>query len=199
MKPPKRGSAGQPLVPADYNDRLPYLFGAISNVLSSQASRLCQSAFGVGLAETRLIWVMNYEQALTVQRASQIMGIDKGATSRALSGLIRRGLARVTVDEADGRRRIMVFSAAGSKLRDRIMVATQEREHQLNSIFSEEELTTLRLLLNRFLAHARSMSTSDTKDVTRAETPSRQRHRLRPDAHSGRSSGTTRRGHRANQ
>ena len=143
---------------AAWHDRIPYLIGAISNVLAAGASRLYRKAFGIGLAEARLMWVMSHEPALTVQRAARIMGADKGATSRALASLVRHGLAHVTVDPADNRRRIMVFSDAGRTLCDQIMTVSSERERRLNAVFSDDELTTIRVLLNKLLANARELS-----------------------------------------
>jgi DNA-binding MarR family transcriptional regulator len=145
----------------DYHDRIPYLIGAISNVLAAGAARLYRDAFGMGLAETRLMWVMSHEPALTVQRASDIMGVDKAATSRALASLVQRGLVRVVVDERDNRRRIMVFSDAGGKMCDQIIAVSLEREHRLNAIFSEAERKTIRGLLNKLLANAREVSEFD--------------------------------------
>lgn len=142
----------------DYHDRIPYLIGATSNVLAAGAARLYRDAFGMGLAETRLMWVMSHEPALTVQRASDIMGVDKAATSRALASLVRRGLVRVVVDKRDNRRRIMIFSDAGRKIRDRIMAVSLEREHRLNAIFTDTERKTIRALLNKLLANAREVS-----------------------------------------
>jgi DNA-binding MarR family transcriptional regulator len=142
----------------EYQDRASFLIGAISNLLASKGSQLYRDDFGIGLPEWRLMWVMSHETGLTVQRASRIMGIDKGATSRALAGLNRRGLVRITVDSADSRRRLIEFSDAGRKLRDRMMVVSRERERNLNAIFSEEELTTLRALLRRLHLYAHHTS-----------------------------------------
>jgi DNA-binding MarR family transcriptional regulator len=148
-----------------YHDRVPYLIGAISNLLSSGASRLYRGMFGIGLAEWRLMWVMNHESPLTVQRASQIMGIDKGATSRALAGLDRRGLVLITVDGEDSRRRLIELSEAGKTLRDQMMVVSRERERRLTAAFSEEELAAFRVLLKRLLTHARQVSAFDAEDL----------------------------------
>jgi DNA-binding MarR family transcriptional regulator len=149
----------------DYHERIPYLIGAVSNLLSSGGSRLYRSAFGIGLAEWRLMWVMSYESPLTVQRASQIMGIDKGATSRALAGLDRRRLVRIIVDKGDNRRRLIELSGSGRKLRDRMMVVSRERECRLNAAFTAQELATFRTLLKRLLAHARETNASEAEDA----------------------------------
>jgi len=151
-----------------YHDRIPYLIGAISNLLAAGASRLYRETFGIGLAEARLMWVMSHEPALTVQRAASIMGVDKGATSRTAAALVRRGLARVTVDPRDGRRRIIVFTAAGATLCDQILAISAERERRLNAIFSDLELKTVRRSLNKLLMNARKISEFEPRSITRA-------------------------------
>lgn len=146
---------------AAYSEHVPYLIGAISNLLSANSSRFYQCEFGIGLAEMRLMWVMNYVPSLTVRRAARIMGIDKGATSRSLAALVRRRLVRVTVDKTDSRRRIMAFTEKGKTLCDRIMVVSAERERRLSNIFSPDELVVFRDLLNRLLDNAREVSERD--------------------------------------
>jgi DNA-binding MarR family transcriptional regulator len=146
---------------AAYNERIPYLIGAISNLLSSRSSRFYQRAFGIGLGEMRLIWVMSYVPSLTVQRAAQIMGIDKGATSRSVAALVRRKLVRASVDKTDNRRRTIVFTEAGKTFCDRIMIVSAERERWLSNIFTPDELVVLRELLNRLLVSAREVSEHD--------------------------------------
>ena len=112
----------------DYQSRIPLSVGAISNRTGATGSRFYQDQFGIGLAEGRLIYVLGYEGVLTARRASEIMGIDKGATSRALAGLQRRGLVRLTVDDADTRQRTIRFTKAGQALYDRLIVASLARK-----------------------------------------------------------------------
>ena len=137
----------------DYQSRIPYLLGAISNRMVAGGSRLYRSAFGIGLTEGRLMYVLGYESVLTARRASEIMGIDKGATSRALAGLQHRGLVRLTVNDADTRERVIRFTKSGQALYDRLIVTSLEREGRLLSIFSEREVRMLAALLKRLHAH----------------------------------------------
>jgi DNA-binding MarR family transcriptional regulator len=130
------------------------LLGAISNVLATGGSRLYRRGFGIGLAEWRLMWVLGYEGPLNAHRASQIMGVDKAATSRSVAELYRRGLVTVTLNPADTRQRTIELSDSGRALHSRIMVVSRERERRLASAFSQEELELLTKLLVRLHAHA---------------------------------------------
>jgi DNA-binding MarR family transcriptional regulator len=152
MKAPSR--AGEvPVEQPDYQRRVAFLLGAVSNLIATGGGRLYRKAFDLGLGEARLLYVLGFEPGLTAGRASQIMGIDKGATSRALAVLERRGLVKVTVDEKDARQRVIEMTTAGTRLRDRYMMVAREREKQLLAIFSADEVESLSGLLQRLRAH----------------------------------------------
>jgi DNA-binding MarR family transcriptional regulator len=142
-----------------YQSRIAYLLGAISNMVDAAGSRLFRRAFGIGLGEARLVYVIGYEGALTARQASQIIGVDKGAMSRTVAALQRRGLLQVTVDAADARQRVIQFTAAGKRLHQRVMALALERERQMYAIFSDAELVTLSALLKRFRAHIPTVRT----------------------------------------
>jgi DNA-binding MarR family transcriptional regulator len=153
----------------DYRDHIPYLLGAIANILSSGGSRLYQEAFGISLAEWRLMWVLWREAPLTAVRAAEIMGVDKGAVSRALSGLERRGFVIVAVHPTDRRQRTIELSDSGVALYGRVNLLALERERRLFSAFTAEELRVLRKLLRRLHAHAPSVDAIDAATFTRSK------------------------------
>jgi DNA-binding MarR family transcriptional regulator len=138
---------------ADYQGRVGFLLGAISNLVATGASRLFRRAFGIGLAEARLMYVLGYESVLTAQQAARIVGLDKAAISRTLATLERRGLVKTSVDSNDARRRVIQFTASGKELHRRLLAVIREREERLVSIFSAEEIRTLSRLLKRLHAH----------------------------------------------
>jgi DNA-binding MarR family transcriptional regulator len=147
----------RPVEHPEYQRRVPFLLGAVSNLIAAGGSRLYRKAFDLGLGEGRLLYVLGYERNLTAARASQITGIDKGATSRALAVLERRGLVTVTVDRADARQRVIQLTPAGRQLRDRLMTVLLERERRLMAVFTAEEAATLSSLLQRLRAHVPTM------------------------------------------
>jgi DNA-binding MarR family transcriptional regulator len=137
----------------DYQSRIPYLLGAIQNLNTSRGSRFFRSELGLGLAEARLMYVLGFETVLTARRASEIMAIDKGATSRALAALERNNLVYLEVEKSDTRQRVIQFTKAGQKLYDRLMIASSDREKWMISIYSESEVRTLSALLKRMHTH----------------------------------------------
>ena len=138
---------------AAYRNSIPYLIGAVANLLSERGARLYREAFDIGLTEWRVMWVLGHEAPITAATASHIMGTDKGAVSRALAGLDRRGLVRVTSNPADGRERTIELSTAGWRLHARISAVAKIRKKALLSIYGAEERALLKELLARLLDH----------------------------------------------
>jgi DNA-binding MarR family transcriptional regulator len=158
MKTPSKAAAGvdQP----NYQRRVAFLLGAVSNLMATGGSRLFRQAFNLGLGEARLLYILGYEADLTVGRASQIMGIDKAATSRALAALERRDLVKTTVDAADARQRVIHLTPSGKQLRDRLIAVALDRERRVLSIFSAEEVEMLASLLQRLRVHVPTVRTA---------------------------------------
>lgn len=138
---------------AAYRSSIPYLIGAVANLLSARGARLYRETFDIGLTEWRVMWVVGHEAPITAATASHIMGTDKGAVSRALAGLDRRGLVRVTSNPADGRERTIELSAAGWRLHAQISAMAKIRQKALLSIYGAEERAQLKELLARLLDH----------------------------------------------
>jgi len=149
----------------EFGQSIGYLLGAISNILSTGGSRFYRHHFGIGLSEWRLMWVLGIDPAITARRASEIMGLDKAAVSRAVAGLEHRGLLQATPDPADNRQRLIALSPSGSDLYRRMIVVSRERQHRLLAPLSDEEQRVLAALLRRLHAHVASGELFDPPSV----------------------------------
>jgi DNA-binding MarR family transcriptional regulator len=149
----------------EFGQSIGYLLGAISNVLSTGGSRFYRQHFGIGLSEWRLMWVLGIAPAITAHRASEIMGVDKAAVSRAVAGLLRRGLLHAAPDPADNRQRLIALSPAGTDLYRKIIVVAGERQRRLLAPFSDEEQHMLAALLRRLHAHVARVDAFDPQST----------------------------------
>jgi DNA-binding MarR family transcriptional regulator len=152
----------------EFGQSISYLIGAISNVLSIGGSRFYRKHFGIGLSEWRLMWVLGIEPVMTARRASQIMGSDKAAVSRAIAGLERRGLLHAVADPADNRQRLIRLSPAGTDLYRRMITVSRERQRRLLAPLSGEDQHNLASLLRRLHTHIARGEEADS-DSTVAE------------------------------
>jgi DNA-binding MarR family transcriptional regulator len=159
-----RGTAHEGVID-EFGQSIGYLLGAIANILSAGGSRFYRRHFGIGLSEWRLMWVLAIEPSITARRASEIMGLDKAAVSRAVAGLERRGLLEATPDPADNRQRLIALSAAGNDLYRRIIEVSRERQRRLLAPLSGEEQRLLGALLRRLLAHVAREDEFDPQEI----------------------------------
>jgi DNA-binding MarR family transcriptional regulator len=114
------------------------------------------------------MWVLGIEPAMTARRASQIMGLDKAAVSRAIAGLERRGLLQAALDPADNRQRLIGLSPAGANLYRKMIVVSRERQHRLLAPLTIEDQRILTSLLRRLHTHIAGGEEADS-DSTVAE------------------------------
>jgi DNA-binding MarR family transcriptional regulator len=161
MKTRAKVAEAQGVEATPYQNRVGFLLGALSNLISNAGARLYRKEFGLGLAEARFVYMLGYETVLTARRASQIIGVDKGAVSRTVATLQTQGLVQVNVDENDTRQRVIRFTQSGKKLHERLIDHALERERQLISVFAEEEAHALSTLLSRLHAHMANVRPPD--------------------------------------
>jgi DNA-binding MarR family transcriptional regulator len=154
-----------------YQTRLAFLLGAISNLTTATGSRLFRRAFGLGLGEVRLMYVLNYEGPLTARQASRIIGVDKGAMSRTVAALEHRGIVRTRIDDVDARQRVIDFTPDGRRLVERVMVLALQREKQLYSILTNDELIVLSSLLQKLRSHLLAVRKPELEQIRDAGRP----------------------------
>jgi DNA-binding MarR family transcriptional regulator len=177
----------------DFGRSISYLIGAISNILSIGGSRLYRRAYNIGLTEWRLMWILAIAPRITAQRASQIMGVDKAAISRALAGLERRELVRVAPDPSDSRQRIIELSETGAQLHSQIIVVAKERERRLLAPFTRDEVRVLAGLLRRMHANAVNVNAFDPRAFVDPKVSRPRKETLLPPAPSPRAQRAARR------
>lgn len=115
----------------DLNNYIPHLLSAVNNALSRGASQVYLERFGIGIAEWRVMSMLAIEPRIQAAQICDIIKIDKGAASRALSGLDEKGLLAHETLHADPRKRNWWLNEAGLALHDTILAIALERESKL--------------------------------------------------------------------
>lgn len=114
------------------------------------------SRFGVGLPEWRTLALLGLHGPITAIRIAELAQIDRGAVSRAVASLERRGLLARDSDAADKRRQPLKLTQAGCALHDRIARFAVRRQSWLLSQFTDaeqEQLAQLLAKLARVVGH----------------------------------------------
>lgn len=115
------------------------------------AARLYQKEYGVGATEWRMLVMLTRKPESSVSEASETIGIDKGAVSRALAAMEKKGLVEAIVPDGDARRRKWLLTKDGKALHATILDVAMTRQRKLLAGFSEQEVKDFNAYLTRFM------------------------------------------------
>jgi DNA-binding MarR family transcriptional regulator len=157
----------------DLDRYVPGLLLWISNRLTSTASQLYRTRFGIGVTEWRVLSYFQIYPWSTASSACELMGLDKAAVSRSVATLCTGGYLD---SRPEGLRRIeYTLTAKGRALHDRIILAALAREKALLDGFSEEERAMLVQMLHRMLANIPSLRLAGEEQVDAARSSKRRK------------------------
>ena len=103
----------------------------LSNTLALAAGRFYPHAFGVRLAEWRVIDALHAGRGITANQVSQWLKTDKAWVSRSVQRLVSAGLARRRRDPGDGRRMLLTLTPKGERTY-RAIAAAARLEHDFH-------------------------------------------------------------------
>ncbi|MCC0077766.1 MAG: winged helix-turn-helix transcriptional regulator [Rhodobacter sp.] len=119
---------------------VPHLLSAVNNALSRGASQVYLDRFGIGIAEWRVMSMLAIEPRIQAARICDVIKIDKGAASRALSQLDAKGLLGHEALATDPRKRSWWLNDAGMEVHDTILKIALGREARLIEGIAAEDL-----------------------------------------------------------
>jgi DNA-binding MarR family transcriptional regulator len=137
--------------PPNYR-HLAFRLGEISIRLTRGASRVYSRHFGISGLEWRLVSMLYEEPGVTANHVCQVVGLDKGAVSRAVAHLAGLGVLTAEAGPQGGRQRFMHLTAKGFELHDKVLVVALQREERLLAGISSDEADRLMELLARVSA-----------------------------------------------
>lgn len=130
----------------------------------ARVTRLTQSVLdrrlaphGVTFSQTAAMLVLweAHPNAVSQTELGQVLEMERSSMSTLVTGLLRIGLIEARGDENDGRRRLLVLSPAGRRLRRPVMAVVDDWESELVRSLSEAETARLRKSVLQLLASAR--------------------------------------------
>jgi DNA-binding MarR family transcriptional regulator len=123
------------------------LMVSIGQRLNRGASAYYRAAWDLGMAEWRLLLVLDSTQSLNVSELSEAADLDKAAVSRSLPILEERKLVVVEQTRTRGRAAIARLTPEGKKLAARLLRVSHERQARLFKTFPKTDKDTLSRLL----------------------------------------------------
>ena len=136
---------------------LPYRLSILAQIVSESLHDLYAGPFGLTVTQWRVMAALGRFAPLTASDVGQRIVMDKVAVSRAVAGLMTRGLVERATDRTDRRRASLKLSARGRAMHARIVPLALGYEASLYEALSAEERRSFDVLSDRLFAHARRM------------------------------------------
>lgn len=156
MARPDPADDDDPNDPRTIRDLLSYRIHQLANALSRGAALRYRWDFDVSLMEWRILALLGDFAPLTLTDLARQGGLDKGLASRAVSGLVERGLVRRSTSREDARELALGLTAPGHKAFRGLMRAACERDDSFLGALSAEERVVVDRAILKLLAVARS-------------------------------------------
>lgn len=99
----------------------------VSSALTAQANRMLDHLAQLNLGEFRALFALSQLGRASMSQVAGIRGMDKGMTSRILSGLADQGLVAVAPDRRDSRKKVFHLTDAGHRVLDQVTGAMADR------------------------------------------------------------------------
>lgn len=134
---------------------LPYRLSVLAQLVSESLHDLYAGPFGLSVTQWRVVAALGRFAPLTASDVGQRIVMDKVAVSRAVAGLMKRGLVERSTDRTDRRRASLHLTSRGQEMHDRIVPLALDYEHRLYAALSPEDRRTFNLLCDKLFEHAK--------------------------------------------
>src|SRR5476651_1011145 len=134
---------------------LPYRLSILAQIVSESLHDLYAGPFGLTVTQWRVMAALGRFAPLTASEVGLRTVMDKVAISRAVAGLMKRGLVERATDRADRRRASLRLSSRGRAMHTRIVPLALAYQERLYARLSADERRQFDRLSDRLFAHAR--------------------------------------------
>lgn len=134
---------------------LPYRLSVLAQLVSESLHDLYAGPYGLSVTQWRVTAALGRYAPLTASEVGQRIVMDKVAVSRAVAGLMKRGLVERSADLDDRRRASLNLTRKGRAMHADIVPLALRYEAELYQALSAEERQTLNGLCDRLFAHAK--------------------------------------------
>jgi DNA-binding MarR family transcriptional regulator len=149
-----------PLRTLELENFLPYRLSVLAQIVSESLHDLYAGPFDLTVTQWRVMAALGRFAPLTASDVGQRIVMDKVAVSRAVAGLMKRGLVERATDQKDRRRASLALSAKGRTMHARIVPLALEYEERLYAALSAEERDQFDRLSDRLFIHAQVLRQS---------------------------------------
>lgn len=152
------GSVSPPLLLADY---LPHRLAVTTKSVSDFLQRRHAEAFGLTMAEWRIVAVVGRLTTLSPSAVGEWTGMDKVKVSRSSASLVSRGLLKQSNDPSDGRGRLLRLTRKGLSVYNALVPLAYELEEKLAQGLTNNEWKVLGRALEKLELHVKQLDGED--------------------------------------
>jgi DNA-binding MarR family transcriptional regulator len=136
---------------------LPYRLSVLAQIVSESLHDLYAGPFQLTVTQWRVMAALGRFAPLTASDVGQRIVMDKVAVSRAVAGLLQRGLVERATDRNDRRRASLKQSARGRAMHARIVPIALAYEKRLYEALADDERRQFDTLAQRLFDHAKAL------------------------------------------
>jgi DNA-binding MarR family transcriptional regulator len=132
----------------------------LANILRRSSTLVYGRKFGLSQVEWRIVALVGENAPISLNALAELMGLDKGQTSRGVSALVARRLL-LREYRRDGRGIAITLSTRGAEVYRELMASALERNRVLLHGMSDAERSELFRILDRLTGLARTIFTQE--------------------------------------
>jgi DNA-binding MarR family transcriptional regulator len=128
----------------------------LANVLRRNSTLVYGRRFGLSQVEWRIVALVGERGPISLNPLAELMGLDKGQTSRGVSALVARRLV-LREYRREGRGVRITLTTRGAQIYDELMTSALERNRVLLQGMSQAEKSAFFEILDRLTRLARTL------------------------------------------
>jgi DNA-binding MarR family transcriptional regulator len=128
----------------------------LANVLRRNSTLVYGRRFGLSQVEWRIVALVGEHGPISLNPLAELMGLDKGQTSRGVSALVARRLV-LREYRREGRGVRITLTTRGAQIYDELMTSALERNRVLLQGMSQAEKSAFFEILDRLTRLARTL------------------------------------------
>lgn len=137
---------------------LPYRLSVLSLEIGRSLASLYSERFDLTNFQWRVMANLGRHQPLAANEIVERTGMDKVCVSRAVGGLLAKGLVSRQTDERDRRRKALMLTAKGMEIYRRIVPLAKARSDEILTALTPGELDSLNDMLTKLHVRVRDVA-----------------------------------------
>ncbi len=132
----------------------PYKLTQLQAKISNTIADIYTGKFDLSRQEWRILAALGGGSELSAKQIGLQTNLEKMPASRAISKMLSQSLIVKAIDKNDKRSSLLKLTAKGHEMYQQIVPMAVQREQELLSIFSKEEVYQLNQLMDKLVIHS---------------------------------------------